>query len=267
MKWICKVCGYEAEGDAPPAECPICGVDASEFEKAEEKASIAVTTEDFSRNATRKMSYGIYVVTAGDGGRVNGQTANSVTQITSRPRQVVMGLNKENLTTEMVLASGFLGVNILGQDAYNTAAAFGFASGRTKDKLASYKYTLENGAPLLTTDALAGYTCKVISSTDAGTHILFLCEVLEGGFDNPDKQSILPMTYRDFRILKEGGSLEQAVQTEKPASDAPAEQGKYICDVCGWVYDPKQEGKPFSEQPADYICPICGAGKDQFRPL
>lgn len=264
MKWICKVCGYEAEGDAPPEECPICGVDASEFEKAEEKLPAPGAAEDYSRNATRKMSYGIYVVTAGDGSRFNGQTANSVTQITSRPRQVMMGLNKENLTTEMVLASGYLGVNILGQDAYNTAAVFGFSSGRTKDKLAGYKYILENGAPLLTQDALAGYTCKVISSTDAGTHILFLCEVLEGGFENLDKKSILPMTYRDFRILKEGGTLAQEVQTEKGPG---GQDGRHICDVCGWVYDPSQEGKPFPEQPEDYVCPICGAGKEQFRPL
>jgi rubrerythrin len=35
MKWVCDVCGYEAEGDTPPEECPVCGVDASHFEKQE----------------------------------------------------------------------------------------------------------------------------------------------------------------------------------------------------------------------------------------
>ncbi len=35
MKWICKVCGYEHEGDTPPDECPVCGVGPEEFEQAE----------------------------------------------------------------------------------------------------------------------------------------------------------------------------------------------------------------------------------------
>ncbi|MGI6401762.1 MAG: rubredoxin-like domain-containing protein [Thermoguttaceae bacterium] len=32
-KFICTVCGYVCEGDAPPEICPECGVPASEFEE------------------------------------------------------------------------------------------------------------------------------------------------------------------------------------------------------------------------------------------
>lgn len=32
MKWVCKVCGYEHEGDTPPDECPICGAGPEDFE-------------------------------------------------------------------------------------------------------------------------------------------------------------------------------------------------------------------------------------------
>ena len=39
---------------------------------------------------------------------------------------------------------------------------------------------------------------------------------------------------------------------------------KYICDVCGYEYDPNVEGKAFNELPEDWVCPICGVGKDQF---
>ena len=39
---------------------------------------------------------------------------------------------------------------------------------------------------------------------------------------------------------------------------------KYICDVCGYEYDPSEEGKAFEELPADWVCPICGVGKDHF---
>ena len=39
---------------------------------------------------------------------------------------------------------------------------------------------------------------------------------------------------------------------------------KYVCDVCGYVYDEEAEGTAFSELPEDYACPLCGVGKDQF---
>ncbi|MEI6242293.1 MAG: rubredoxin [Chlamydiota bacterium] len=47
---------------------------------------------------------------------------------------------------------------------------------------------------------------------------------------------------------------------------------KYICDVCGWIYDPimgepSQEilpGVPFEKLPDTFFCPECGVGKDQF---
>jgi rubredoxin len=47
---------------------------------------------------------------------------------------------------------------------------------------------------------------------------------------------------------------------------------RYECLVCGYVYDPENgdpvggipPGVPFEELPDDWVCPQCGAGKDQF---
>lgn len=39
---------------------------------------------------------------------------------------------------------------------------------------------------------------------------------------------------------------------------------KYVCSVCGYVYDPEEEDTPFEDLPDDWACPICGALKDQF---
>ncbi|MGI6201442.1 MAG: rubredoxin [Christensenellales bacterium] len=42
---------------------------------------------------------------------------------------------------------------------------------------------------------------------------------------------------------------------------------KYVCEVCGYVYDPEEhEGVAFEDQPEDFTCPLCGVGKDQFSP-
>ncbi|MBQ9535502.1 MAG: rubredoxin [Clostridia bacterium] len=35
---------------------------------------------------------------------------------------------------------------------------------------------------------------------------------------------------------------------------------KYVCRICGYVYD-----GDISQEPADYECPVCGAGKSKFE--
>ena len=40
---------------------------------------------------------------------------------------------------------------------------------------------------------------------------------------------------------------------------------KYVCKVCGYVYDEEVEGKAFDELGEDYVCPLCGVGTDEFE--
>jgi rubredoxin len=50
--------------------------------------------------------------------------------------------------------------------------------------------------------------------------------------------------------------------------------GKYICETCGYVYDPAdgdgdagiKPGTAFADLPADWACPTCGHGKEVFSP-
>ena len=39
---------------------------------------------------------------------------------------------------------------------------------------------------------------------------------------------------------------------------------KYICNLCGYVYDNAVEEVPFENLPDDWTCPLCGAGKADF---
>ena len=41
---------------------------------------------------------------------------------------------------------------------------------------------------------------------------------------------------------------------------------KYICSICGYVYDEAAEGTPFDALPADWKCPLCKAAKTEFKP-
>ena len=47
---------------------------------------------------------------------------------------------------------------------------------------------------------------------------------------------------------------------------------KYICELCGYVYDEESgdadhripAGTKFADLPSDFMCPLCGAGKESF---
>ena len=47
---------------------------------------------------------------------------------------------------------------------------------------------------------------------------------------------------------------------------------KYVCNICGYVYDPAtgdpdngvKPGTSFDDLPDDWVCPVCGAAKDEF---
>lgn len=50
---------------------------------------------------------------------------------------------------------------------------------------------------------------------------------------------------------------------------------KFVCTVCNWVYDPEigdpesgiEPGTPFESIPEDWVCPLCGVGKEDFEPV
>ena len=41
---------------------------------------------------------------------------------------------------------------------------------------------------------------------------------------------------------------------------------RYICQICGYIYDEAKENVPFESLPDDWKCPLCGASKSDFRP-
>ena len=50
---------------------------------------------------------------------------------------------------------------------------------------------------------------------------------------------------------------------------------KWECQVCGYVYDPAEgddaagiePGTSFEDLPDDWVCPVCGVGKEEFSKL
>jgi flavin reductase (DIM6/NTAB) family NADH-FMN oxidoreductase RutF len=147
--------------------------------------------------ALNTISYGLYVISSKMDSKVNAQCGNSLFQITAAPRKVAIGINKKNYTFELIKSSGVLAVNVLKLEQLGYVRHFGLQSGRTVDKFANVKYTTRTtGCPILS-DALAFFECRVIhpSCVDCGTHMLFVCDVVEGGVLNPGEA----LTYDYYR--------------------------------------------------------------------
>jgi len=217
-----------------------------------------------------KISYGLYLVTSCKGDDINGQTANTVFQVTSDPPTIAIGINKQNLTHEFILSSNVFGVSILSLEApLSLIGQFGFKTGRDIDKFANLNYKKgETGVPIILDNTLAYLEAKVINQLELKTHTLFIGEVVAAEVIREAE----PMTYAYYHQIKRGTTPKTAptfIKEEKPKVSLP----QYRCSVCGYIYDP-EKGDPdsgiapetsFVDLPDDWICPICGADKDMFE--
>ena len=74
---------------------------------------------------------------------------------------------------------------------------------------------------------------------------------------------------------EEADSVTSKAQMDRIAMNAKHQEDdmdKYVCDVCGYVYDPAEgdpangvaPGTAFENVPDSWVCPTCGAGKEEF---
>ena len=223
--------------------------------------------------AVQKICYGMYVISSKKGDKINGQIANTLFQITSEPPTVAVSINKQNLTHEYIMTSKAFAATIVSKDApMNFIGNWGFKSGRDIDKFKDTKYKTgtTTGVPIVLDYATGYLECEVLSSTDVGTHTIFIGKVL----DCEVLSEAEPMTYAYYHQIKGGKSPKTAptyVKEEK-APDVPASE-KYKCTVCGYVYDPEngepdsgiKAGTKFEDLPDNWVCPVCGASKSEFE--
>lgn len=161
-----------------------------------------------SLKAIQKLSYGMYIVSSAFEGKKNGQIANTVFQVTSEPEQICVCLNKLNLTHEIVKKSGLFSVSVLNLETPMIfIGKFGFKSGRDIDKFSDTKHIMgNNGIPVVTENSSASLQAKVVSTQDAGTHTLFIGEVVNSQILSDEEA----MTYDFYHKVKGGKSPKTA---------------------------------------------------------
>jgi flavin reductase (DIM6/NTAB) family NADH-FMN oxidoreductase RutF/rubredoxin len=227
------------------------------------------------------ISYGIYIVSSKKEDQINGQIANTVFQITAEPATIAVSINKKNFTHDFITQSKVFAVSVLEQEVdMKFIGRFGFKSGRDEDKFEGINYKIGvTGSPIIMENTIAYLEAEVIQAIDVGTHTLFVGKVVEA--ENIKKAK--PLTYDYYHQIKKGISPQTAptyiadnkkIENNKKRKESE-KMAKYKCSVCGYIYDPEKgdpesgvnPGTTFENLPDDWVCPICGAGKDEFEEL
>jgi len=156
-------------------------------------------------NALRNLSYGVYIVTTWDNGRPTGCTANSAMQITSDPPTLAVSINVDNYTNSCIKDSGYFALNVLSENIEpSLIGSFGFTSGRDTDKFDSVDHRIISSLPVIT-DSCAYFVCKVRETLEAGTHTVFLADIVDS-----DMSEGRPMTYSYYHEVIKGKTAKNA---------------------------------------------------------
>lgn len=235
------------------------------------------------RAAIHTITYGLYLVASQtpDGTRA-GCAINTLQQVASAPVTLSISLNKDNATTRVIQATGRYTASVLSQNAtMELIGAFGFKSSLEFDKFADLAVEMDaSSLPCVTEQSVATFSVKVEQTVDVGTHLLFIGTVEEAHklSDEP------PMTYDYYRRVLRGKTppkaasflageegapaapaacaalVQQGAAVVDAATAAEAEKPRYAwqCTVCGHI-------EYVDELPDDFVCPICGVGKELFE--
>lgn len=203
-----------------------------------------------NKKAMYALSYGLFVLTTREGEKDNGCIINTGMQVTTTPNRILFAVNKGNYTHDLLLKSNRFTLSVISEEAdFSLFQRFGFQSGREVDKFAGFADVVrgENEVLRPTKGINAWLNGWVVSTTDLGTHTLFLADVVDG-----DVVSAAPSaTYAYYQ------------SNIKPKPEAPKEKSekkRWVCKVCGYIY----EGDTL---PADFICPICKHPAEDFEEM
>ncbi len=208
--------------------------------------------------AFHQFTYGLFLLSARNGERDNACIVNTAVQAASEPRQISVACIKGSCTQEFIEASGRFCVSVLGESTpLEYFEHFGMKSGHDEEKFVASDDATPGANPrraesglVYEKDACAFFDCHVVDSLDLGSHVMYVGEAEQASrlSDEP------PITYEHYRN----------VTRKQGASTAPSSENAQIsawkCSICGYIY----EGESL---PADFICPICKHGSEDFEPV
>ncbi|KRQ99469.1 flavin reductase family protein [Bradyrhizobium valentinum] len=132
------------------------------------------------RQAMRRLTGGVSVITAGIGWDISGMTVTSVSSLSVDPSALIVSINREASSWPLVRRYGFFGVNILTSDQIDIAERFTGKDGlKGAERFAGAHWTTRvSGVPLLA-NALAAIDCEVEDMVERHSHAIVIGRVLD----------------------------------------------------------------------------------------
>ena len=241
-KWVCPVCGYVHEGDTPPAECPVCHVPGSKFTlQAEEKTWAAE-----------------HVVGVG---KVFGADVPAEVQ-----EEIIAGL-RANFEGECSEVGMYLAMaRVAHREGYPEIGMYWEKAGLEEAEHAA-KFA-ELLGEVVTTSTKKNLEMRVDAENGATAGKFELAKLAKKYNLDAIHDTVHEMARRGPPRQGVRGSAQALLRQVR--GDIPM---KYECP-CGYVYDPAlgdpdngvAPGTVWEDVPEDWVCPICGLGKDAFYP-
>lgn len=168
--------------------------------------------------ALSKFSYGMYILTTGDGEKNNAMLASVAMQVSSDPPIIALSVTKSNFSHDLIKANKKFNLSIVTEEAkLNFLEPFGFRSGRDTDKLKGVKaISASNGLPAVTENCNAYFECEVVGEYDCNKNTIFFAKLTNTTILGIGK----PMTLQFYQDVING----------KISQNAPAWAARYTKD-------------------------------------
>ncbi|RAR57163.1 flavin reductase [Paraburkholderia unamae] len=135
-----------------------------------------VSEADF-KSAMKNLAAGVTLITSVSRTQRGGMTATAVCSLSAAPAQLVVCVNRQNATHQMIMESRKFCVNVLAADQSEVAHRFSNPHARTERFEHGQWSVLKTGAPVLM-DALVAFDCELGEAIDSGTHSIFVGRVI-----------------------------------------------------------------------------------------
>lgn len=150
------------------------------------------------RQSMRAWTSGVTIVTASHEGEQHGMTVSSFTSIALEPPLVIVSLQTDSRTHDLVAGSNAFAITILAEDQQELSDLFAGRVSDAEDRLSGVETeTLVTGAPFIK-GGLAYLDCRVSQTIEVGTNTLFLAEVVAARGNGEGK----PLVYHDRKYQK-----------------------------------------------------------------
>lgn len=136
-------------------------------------------------NILKRLSYGIYVVTMGDGTKGNAFTASWVMQVSSEPPMIAVAVHNKHQSSHLLKTGGAFVVNLIGKGQDEVVKAYYGPAESGYEKLQGTSVT---DSPATKTPLIPGaigfLDCQITETVKAGNHTIFIGEVKASELDD-----------------------------------------------------------------------------------